>query len=188
MDANNEEPEQSGNRISMSLTLAQRMCEEYNCELIIAVEISRDIIYTYRPQLKASTSTLLITKFTYFQRMENLEAQRKVISLGRRIVKELKLEDSVDTLSKWVIHYLAEKLVVAESIVGDERVVANKECFDLIVEIWTQRWSLPDGNTFLAKYRPLMDTLEKLTDRNSSTYYTMPGIIFEKPQRHTANY
>lgn len=43
-----EEPEQSGIRLSASLLLLKRLCQVYDCHLIIDVNISRDIEYKYR--------------------------------------------------------------------------------------------------------------------------------------------
>ena len=43
-----EEPEQSGMRLSASLVLLKKLCQVYDCHLIIDVNISRDIEYKYR--------------------------------------------------------------------------------------------------------------------------------------------
>lgn len=45
----NEEPDQSGMRLSASLTLLKKLCTVYDCHLIINVNISRNIEYKYRP-------------------------------------------------------------------------------------------------------------------------------------------
>lgn len=42
-------PEQSGMRLSASLSLLKKLCQVYDCNLIIEVNISRDIEYQYRP-------------------------------------------------------------------------------------------------------------------------------------------
>ena len=44
-------------------------------------------------------------------------------------MKELKLEPGVDTFSRWMSHYLAEKISVAEQSEGGEKEAAEKECF-----------------------------------------------------------
>lgn len=44
-----EEPEQSGMRLSASLSLLKRLCKKYDSVLIIDVNISRNIAYKYRP-------------------------------------------------------------------------------------------------------------------------------------------
>ncbi|MDO6517790.1 hypothetical protein [Zobellia uliginosa] len=45
-----EEPEQSGMRLSASLTALKKLCRVYDCNLIIDVNISRDIEYKSRPK------------------------------------------------------------------------------------------------------------------------------------------
>ncbi len=44
-----EEPNQSGMRLSASLTLLKKLCKIYDCHLIINVNISRDFEYKYKP-------------------------------------------------------------------------------------------------------------------------------------------
>lgn len=44
-----DEPEQSGMRLSASLSLLEKLCKMYDSCLIIEVNISRDIAYKYRP-------------------------------------------------------------------------------------------------------------------------------------------
>jgi hypothetical protein len=44
-----EEPEQSGMRLSASLSLLKELCKTYDSHLIIEINISRDIAYKYRP-------------------------------------------------------------------------------------------------------------------------------------------
>ena len=42
--------------------------------------------------------------------MEQSEQQKAILELGKLFVKELDLEKSVDTLSRWMAHYVAEKI------------------------------------------------------------------------------
>lgn len=44
-----EEPHQTGKRLSASLSLLKKLCKVYNCHLIIEVIIRRDIEYKHRP-------------------------------------------------------------------------------------------------------------------------------------------
>ena len=45
-----KEPEQSGMRLKASLAILKKICRDYDCNLIIAVKISRDIEYRHRPK------------------------------------------------------------------------------------------------------------------------------------------
>ena len=40
--------------------------------------------------------------------MEICMSTENLIGLGKRLVEEFKLEDKTDTLSQWMLHYLAE--------------------------------------------------------------------------------
>ncbi|WP_299187583.1 hypothetical protein [uncultured Aquimarina sp.] len=48
LDDYDEEPDQSGMRLSASLNLLKKLCKVYDCHLIIDINISRDIEYKYR--------------------------------------------------------------------------------------------------------------------------------------------
>jgi hypothetical protein len=90
------------------------------------------------------------------------------VTLGIRIVRELGLEDSVDTLGRWMSHYLAELIERAEqSDQGKEKETAKRECSDLIMKVWEKRKYWPHG-------QPLADLSKFL---NSIT-----------PDPHTAHY
>ena len=49
-----------------------------------------------------------IAKFISSQQMVSSEIQERAISLGKALVQELELEPGVDTLSRWMAHYVAE--------------------------------------------------------------------------------
>ncbi|WP_166336993.1 hypothetical protein [Sphingobacterium chungjuense] len=104
--------------------------------------------------------------------MENLEQQEKVKNLGRLFVKELKLEPGVDTFSRWMAHYIAEKMTVAEQARSDEdKKVAEKECFDVILKLWEHRQSLPDGRRPFQNFEPILDTLSQLNPDTEEPYF-----------------
>ncbi len=95
--------------------------------------------------------------------MENLEAQDKIINLGKLFVHELNLEPGVDTFSRWMAHYLAEKIHFAEQSEGVEKEVAEKQCFDVIIKLWKHRHSLPSGRRPFQGFEPIFDTLLQLS-------------------------
>ncbi|MGB7421821.1 MAG: hypothetical protein WA917_08100 [Comamonas sp.] len=75
-----------------------------------------------------------------------------VLELGQHLVKELKLQDGVDTLGRWMAHHLAELLVAAKNADDAERRVAEDRVANLILRIWTHRNAEPIGITPLAPY------------------------------------
>ncbi len=111
--------------------------------------------------------------------MEDLEQQKRIISLGKLLVQELGVEDSSDTLSRWMAHYLSEKIIIAaESPAGKERDEAAKTCFDTILKLWEHRRSMPSGRRPLETFEPILETLRKLNPEKERTFY------FELPDNH----
>lgn len=94
--------------------------------------------------------------------MEQSEAQERILNLGKLFVKELNLEPGVDTLSRWIAHYLAEKITIAEQSNGEEKVTAEKECFDVILKLWQHRHSLPSGLRPFENFEPILEYLSNL--------------------------
>lgn len=103
--------------------------------------------------------------------MENLEARTKVINLGRLFVQELKLEPGVDTFSRWISHYLAEKITLTEQTKGKEKEEAEKECYDLILKLWHHRRSIPNGRRPLQNFEPILDLLVKLNSEKQEPFF-----------------
>jgi len=84
--------------------------------------------------------------------------------LGKKIVKELDLEYSVNTLARWMSHYLAElinNIDKAETI--EEKKLLQKDCYDVILKIWSQKESLPIRKP-LDDLKPLIEILQVLQD------------------------
>jgi len=105
--------------------------------------------------------------------MENSETQ--VINLGKLLVKELGLEYSVDTLGRWMAHYIAEKIVSAENCVSKaEKVSLNKDTFETILKLWEHRWSLSSRMWPLEDFKPILEVLKRLDpDRHEPFFYRL---------------
>lgn len=108
--------------------------------------------------------------------MEQLEQQKAVLELGKLLVKEFDLEKSVDTLSRWMAHYVAEKIKYAESI-GDgvKKKNAQKECFSLILDLWKHRWQYKSDRQPLRNFNHLFDILENLDPEKEEPFYYRLG-------------
>ena len=98
--------------------------------------------------------------------MENLKQQEQIINLGKLFVKELKLEPGVDTFSRWIAHYLAEKITIVEKSGGKEKEVLQKECFDVILKLWKHRNVLPKRNRPFGNFEPIFELLSKFNQEN----------------------
>lgn len=103
--------------------------------------------------------------------MENSETRERIITLGKALVEELGLEPGVDTLSRWMAHYVAEQITIAENAVGDEKTQAEQRCFETILKLWHRRASLPSGSRPLENFKPILRTLTRLDPENSRPFY-----------------
>jgi len=73
-----------------------------------------------------------------------------VLDLGRRLVQELSLDNTCETLAKWMAHYLAEQMLATEKEKKPSaRRAAQARCRDIILRLWAERGDLP------ARARPL---------------------------------
>lgn len=64
-----------------------------------------------------------------------------MVRLGERIVTELGLDESTDTLSRWMAHHVAEAITRAEKGSRKHKEAAT----DLILRLWDHRTSWPKG-------------------------------------------
>jgi len=111
-------------------------------------------------------------KFLYYQEMEDLKRQNQIINLGKLLVKELGLENGVDTLSRWMSHYVAEKISLVERLPeGKEKENTLKECFDAILKLWENRWELPQGKRPLEKFEPILNVLNRINPEKEESFF-----------------
>jgi hypothetical protein len=103
--------------------------------------------------------------------MESSEMQTQIINLGKSLVKELRLEQGVDTPARWMAHYIAEQMTIAENETGHKKVKAEQLCFDTILKLWQHRSSFPDGRRPFENFEPVFRALERLDPENKKTYY-----------------
>ncbi len=95
--------------------------------------------------------------------MEPLKRSKGVISLGKRLVEELGLEPGVDTLGRWMAHYIAELIkAVEEAHNPKERKKAQERCCQTILKLWEHRTSLPDGARPLSNFEGVLKAIKSL--------------------------
>ena len=87
--------------------------------------------------------------------------------LGARIVRELELEQSVDTLGRWMAHHLAEVMQEAESAEGGDKELARESAVDLILKLWSHKQSLPNGAYPLNDLKTVMSVVGQLSAEDS---------------------
>jgi hypothetical protein len=103
--------------------------------------------------------------------MEKSERFNQVVALGRKLVKELDLEPSVDTLGRWMAHYIADLMKTVEESVGDAREVAEKKCFESILSLWKHRYELPNGERPFEELEPIVRAIGSLDPDNDTPRY-----------------
>lgn len=87
-------------------------------------------------------------------------------------MKKLGLEPGVDTFSRWMAHYIAEKMTAMETASGKAKEDAAEECYDTILKLWAHRAALPNGLRPFESFEPIFAALHKLSpDRQESFFY-----------------
>jgi hypothetical protein len=95
-------------------------------------------------------------------------ASEAIVDLGKRLIGELKLVQSTDTLARWMVHYVAELITAAETATGDERTRAQEKCAAAILELWRHRHELPDGTRPFEHAAPVMRAIQALDPDDTS--------------------
>lgn len=68
-----------------------------------------------------------------------------VLELGKKLVAELGIDDSVDTLGRWMAHYVSQLIEDANSAKPDQRAAVEDRCAAAILELWRHRHALHQG-------------------------------------------
>ena len=103
--------------------------------------------------------------------MESSETRSKAIDLGKALVQELRREPDVDTLSRWMAHYVAEQIVTAENASGASKAAAEERCFRTILSLWEHRATLPRGHRPFEAFDPILRALAALDPEERHPYY-----------------
>jgi hypothetical protein len=85
-----------------------------------------------------------------------------LLRLGERLLEELKGEGRPDTLTRWMAHYLAERISEINAATGIERKEKERVCADEILKFWEHRRSFPGKARPFEDYDAVLRTLESL--------------------------
>jgi hypothetical protein len=96
------------------------------------------------------------------------------IELGRKLTKELELDQSVDTLGRWMAHYVAELVENAGCADPKERTANMHTCSEAILSLWRHRHELPDGKRPFEELEPILRALKSLDPNNDMPRYFRP--------------
>lgn len=103
--------------------------------------------------------------------MERSEDSEAVVALGKKLVAELELADSVDTLGRWMAHYVAGLMHGIESETGADRLARQTELRDAVLALWEHRFELPNGTRPFRDFEPILRALESLDPESTSFRY-----------------
>lgn len=93
------------------------------------------------------------------------------LELGRKLTKDLDLDRSVDTLGRWMAHYIADLIQDAEKANAEERPAKMRACSDAILNLWKHRHTLPNGKRPFEEIEPLLRALESLDPEDATPRY-----------------
>jgi len=93
------------------------------------------------------------------------------MNLGKALVKELNLDPGVDTLGRWMAHYIAEQIEIAENATGVDKREAEERCFKSILKLWNHRSVIPGESRPFVNFEPILRTLERLDPENDRHYF-----------------
>ncbi|AYA68934.1 hypothetical protein CDG62_11570 [Acinetobacter sp. WCHA55] len=96
-----------------------------------------------------------------------------LIELGKKLVLEFKLEDKTDTLSQWMLHYLAELFERYDlSTSPEEKRTVSVDIRDTIFKLWEFRYEQAHSQSSFKNIESLVSTLKKLNLDNDDYFYT----------------
>ncbi|MGE7981832.1 hypothetical protein [Solibacillus sp. NPDC093137] len=121
-----------------------------------------------------------LTKFLFSQEMENLEIQKNIMNLGRMLAKELDLDPGVDTLARWMAHYIAEQIILVEKKSGEEKKLVEEQCLDMILKLWSHRARFPNGVRPFENFESIFNTLSRLNPESKESFFFNNKYIKEK--------
>lgn len=100
-----------------------------------------------------------------------LDRCEATIELGKRLTKELGIDQSVDTLGRWMAYYIAELIEDARTASVEERPEKMGACCEAILSLWKHRQDLPEGRRPFQDLEAMIRTLASLDPENSTPRY-----------------
>lgn len=101
--------------------------------------------------------------------METSIRSEATLELGRKIVEELGMNKSVDTLGRWMAHNIAGLIVEAEKKPDD--IDSQAIIRSAIHQLWEHRYSLSENFKPLGESDALLESLERLHPESDSHRY-----------------
>ena len=104
----------------------------------------------------------------------------KVLAVGKKFVDELGLDQSVDTLGRWMAHYLAEQMEAAESAAGEDGNRKLSECSDAILKLWAHRSEQQNDQRPFKEFGQIFRVLQSLDVDDPTPRHFRPARLAVK--------
>lgn len=95
----------------------------------------------------------------------------EMLKLGKLLVKGLGLEPGVDTLSRWMAHYIAQQITEIETYSGADKQAVEEKCFESILKLWKHRAYYQTGNKPFENFETIFQTLDRLSPDHEEPFY-----------------
>lgn len=90
------------------------------------------------------------------------ELSAATFALGEKLVAELNLIESTDTLARWMAHYIAELMVRAKQSDLPKRDEAQRLCAGAILDLWAQVRAFPAKRKVFKSIDRVIETIDSL--------------------------
>lgn len=94
-----------------------------------------------------------------------------IVNLGKRLVDESSFNQRCDTLSRWMVHYIAELIDDAENAAPEDKASKENRCADAILDLWRHRAELPNGTRPLEDLEPIFRAIATLDPSDETPRY-----------------
>lgn len=95
---------------------------------------------------------------------QSKHSEESIIKLGEKLIKELNLEYSSNTLARWISHYVAELISrINDAQSKNEKKQLQTECCNVILKLWSHRDDLPIKQP-LEDLKPVLEILKILQE------------------------
>ncbi|WP_217351451.1 AVAST type 3 anti-phage proein Avs3b [Aquisalimonas sp. 2447] len=103
---------------------------------------------------------------------------KAILALGKKLVEEFELDQSVDTLGRWMAHHIAELIHDAENAELEDQPSKQERCASAILELWRHRAELPNGKRPFEDVEPILRALESLDPGDETPrYFRRPRMV-----------
>lgn len=99
------------------------------------------------------------------------ERSSATIKLGQKLVAELGLEESADTLGRWMAHHVGQLIEEAKTATGEQKQSAEARLREMIPALWTRRRDRSPNARDMTSLEAVRRTIQSLDPSAPSPHY-----------------